>query len=120
MSPAPTSAHTSASTATSRLQVGLHLSSEEHDARSLVETAAMAERLGFGSKDNVAQIIGLAAAVAAVVVLAAAVAAWFLLPSSHVAPTPGGPTHGTAADADLSAAGEVVDDGKMEPAPLVD
>ncbi|MFN8040155.1 MAG: TIGR03557 family F420-dependent LLM class oxidoreductase [Acidimicrobiales bacterium] len=49
MSSAPSSAPTSAATSTSTLQVGLHLSSEEHDARTLVETAAMAEALGFGS-----------------------------------------------------------------------
>lgn len=64
--------------------------------------------------------IGLAAMVASVVVLAAAVVAWFQLPSSHLAPTPGGPVAGTRQDAASSSAGTVVDDGIVEPAPLID
>lgn len=64
--------------------------------------------------------IGLAAMVASVVVLAAAVVAWFQLPSSHLAPTPGGPVAGTVDDAATSSAGTVVDDGIVEPAPLID
>jgi EmrB/QacA subfamily drug resistance transporter len=94
----------------------------------LAGALAVAERLGGDAgrqlQEAAAQAfvdgIGLAALVASVVVLAAAVVSWFQLPSSHLAPVPGGPVEGTLADAELSAAGEVVDEGLLEPAPLID
>jgi EmrB/QacA subfamily drug resistance transporter len=75
--------------------------------------------------------IGLAAVVGSIVVFSAAAIAWFLLPSSHVLPTGPGPKgHGGAtpdpADVDPTdpvhapAAGTVIDDGELEPSPIID
>lgn len=97
-------------------------------SEGLAGALQVAERIGgeVGAQIQVAAQqafvdgIGLAAMVASVVVLAAAVVAWFQLPSSHLAPTPGGPVAGTPEDAATSSAGTVVDDGVIEPAPLID
>jgi len=65
--------------------------------------------------------IGLAAATGAVVVLVAAGIAWFLLPSSHVLPAPGAPGAVDPTDPHLAnAAGDVVDEGTLEPSPIID
>ena len=66
--------------------------------------------------------IGLAALVAAVVVLGAAVASWFLLPASHIVPghTPPGPGGQPEHQPVPGAAGEVIDEGIVEPTPIID
>lgn len=69
--------------------------------------------------------IGLAASVGAVVVLVAAGIAWFLLPSSYGAPAgaPGAdaqPAFDPTDPRHASAAGEVIDEGVAEPAPVID
>ncbi|MEZ5137590.1 MAG: hypothetical protein R2711_02060 [Acidimicrobiales bacterium] len=65
--------------------------------------------------------IGLAAATGAVVVLVAAGIAWFLLPSSHVLPASGAPGAVDPTDPHLAnAAGDVVDEGALEPSPVID
>jgi EmrB/QacA subfamily drug resistance transporter len=107
---------------------GLPDQARERAESGLAGALGIAERLGGAQGEAIADAarqafvsgIGLAASVAAVVVLVAAVASAKLLPSSHLAPASGLPTSGTRADADRSAAGEVIDEGSMEPAPLLD
>jgi len=98
--------------------------------------------LANAAKQSFVDGLSAAAIVATVVVVIAAVAAWFLLPSHFgmQATSPGGPAtddlgddfslegtldvdHGTPIDADgpnESAGGDVVDEGKREPAPVID
>lgn len=77
-------------------------------------------QLADAAKSAFVDGIGLAATVAAVIVVIAAVVAWFLLPAHHGvqatghAPAPGGVPEFAGA------AGEVVDAGEVEPAPIVD
>lgn len=90
------------------------------------------ERVADAAKLAFVDGIGLAASVAAVVVLVAAVAAWFLLPAHHGVQATGAigttgeqasasaPAAASSAPAVAGAAGEVVDDGDLEPAPLID
>jgi EmrB/QacA subfamily drug resistance transporter len=107
---------------------GLPEQARERAESGLAGALGIAERLGGAQGEAIAEAareafvsgIGLAASVAAVVVLVAAAASAKLLPSSHLAPALGLPTSGSRADADRSAAGEVVDEGAMEPAPVVD
>ncbi|QYG94880.1 DHA2 family efflux MFS transporter permease subunit [Iamia sp. SCSIO 61187] len=62
--------------------------------------------------------LGLAAIVGSLVVFSAAAAAWFLLPKG--APVPFGAVPGTPGDAVRpDAAGDVVDDGELEPSPTI-
>jgi hypothetical protein len=103
--------------------------------------------LGLAARMAFVDGIGLAAIVGSIVVFSAAAIAFFLLPSSHVLPTAGGPgartsTGGTgtvpgsgsasAGPVDrpigvdptdpvhAPAAGTVIDDGQPEPAPVID
>lgn len=80
------------------------------------EAIADAARLAFVDG------IGLAATAGAIVVLAAAAIAWFLLPSSHVLPTeqPGGEPVDPSDPRHAPAAGDVIDEGLLEPSPVID
>ncbi len=93
----------------------------------LAGALAVAERIGGSQGQAVADAgkqafvdgIGVAAMVAGVIVLLAAIVASKLLPASHLVAGPG--THGAPpVGAGASAAGEVVDEGIVEPAPVVD
>jgi EmrB/QacA subfamily drug resistance transporter len=90
---------------------------------------AQGQLIADAAKQSFVDGIGLAAAVAAVVVLLAAVVSAKLLPASHILPAAAGAA-GPADPAPVgdgqqlpgfgSAAGEVVDEGVLEPDPVID
>jgi EmrB/QacA subfamily drug resistance transporter len=90
---------------------------------------AQGQLIADAAKQSFVDGIGLAAAVASVVVLLAAVVSAKLLPASHILPVAAGAS-GPAGPAPVgdgqqvpgfgSAAGEVVDEGVLEPDPVID
>jgi EmrB/QacA subfamily drug resistance transporter len=79
---------------------------------------AAGDRLAEAAKSAFVDGLSTAAILGAVVVFTAAVAAYFLLPQHHTAPA-GAPAEPVDHEGELdSAAGDVIDDGTLEPAPL--